>query len=149
MTLLVDDQLLSVVLRGEALPGHLAGDQPLFTTGYWYVRLCQAALGVVNRPGVLSGPFTALPADRREQALTAVLELPDEIGLISLRELGPVIAQLRARHRLNILGIEAVAAAMQLGATVALSVSSPRLEDALSTEGRPVEIVGEPITGDA
>lgn len=141
MTLVVDDQLLSIVLRGEWLPGQLDSRQPIFTTGYWYVRLCQAALGVVDGPGPLSGPFAALPRDRREQALAAVLELPNEIGLISLRELGPVIAQLRARHQLNILSIEAVASAVHLGATVALSARSPRLEAALAAEGRPVAIV--------
>ena len=141
MTLVVDDQLLSIVLRGERLPGQLDSRGPVFTTGYWYVRLCQALLGVVDRPGALSGPFEALPPDRREQALAAVLELPEEIGLISLRELGPVIAQLRARHRLNALDIEAVAAAVHLDAAVALSTSSPRLEAALAAEGRAVEVV--------
>lgn len=140
MTLVVDDQLLSVVLRGESLPGHLDSSGPIFTTGYWYVRLCQAALGVADRPGALSAPCAALPPDRRERALAALLELPDEIGLISLRVLAPVIAQLRVRHRLNILSIEAVAAAVHLGATVALSVRSPRLEAALAAEGRAVEI---------
>ncbi|MDQ1439751.1 MAG: hypothetical protein QOK43_3380 [Acidimicrobiaceae bacterium] len=141
MTLVVDDQLLSLILRGGRLPGQLDSSGPIFTTGQWYVRLCQAALGVADRPGTLSGPFAALPPHRRAQALAAVLELPDEIGLISLRELAPVIAQLRARHQLNILSIEAVAAAVQLGATVALSTMSPRLEAALAAEGRPVEIV--------
>lgn len=141
MTLLVDDQLLSAVLRGEGLPGRLVADRPLFTTGYWYVRLCQAALGVADRAGVLSGPFAALSPNRREEALVAVLELPEEIGLVGLRDLGPVIARLRTRHQLNILSIEAVAAAVHLGATVALSARSPRLEHALTAEGRPIEIV--------
>ncbi|MFN2506195.1 MAG: hypothetical protein ABR540_18610 [Acidimicrobiales bacterium] len=141
MTLIVDDQLLSVVLRGERLPDELNTIGPIFTTGYWYVRLCQASLGVADRPGALSGPFAVLPPHRREQALAAVLELPDEIGLISLRELAPVIARLRARHHLNILSIEALAAAVQLSATVALSARSSRLEAALAAEGRPVELV--------
>lgn len=140
MTLLVDDKLLSLVLRGVRLPGRLARGQSLFTTGYWYVRLCQAALAAGDRPGVLSGPFAALPPGRREQAVAAVLELPQAIGLVSLRELGPVIGRLRARHQLNLLSIEALAAAVQLGATVALSTRSPRLEEALTAEGRPFEI---------
>lgn len=89
MTIVVDDQLLSIALRGGRLPGQLDSSGPIFTTGYWYVRLCQAALGVVDRPGALPRPFAALPRDRRERALAAVLELPDEIGLISLRELAP------------------------------------------------------------
>ena len=135
MTLLLDDHLLSIVLRGDKLPAPLGSHRTIATTGYWYVRLCQAVLGVADRIGRLSGPFAGLPTGRREQALAAVLELPDEIGLVSLRELGPVIGRLRARHQLNILSIEALAAAVYLNATVALSVGSPRLENALHAEG--------------
>lgn len=86
---------------------------------------------------MLSGPLAALPEPFRENALRAVLELPDAIGLLGLRELGPRIGQLRGRHALNILSIEAVAAAVHLQATVFLSVSSPRLEAALRAEGCP------------
>lgn len=137
MTLLVDDQVLSQLLRGEPLTDLIdltEASEPVFTTGYWYVRLCQAALEVADRPGALSGSFLALPPERREQAVTAVLELPSEIALLSLRELGPVIARLRAQHQLNILGMEALAAAEQLRARVVLSARSPRLEQALSAE---------------
>jgi len=141
VTLLVDDQLLSVALRGEELPAPLGPDSTIATPGYWYVRLCQAVLGVADRPGTLSGPFAALPSGRREQALAAVLELPEDIGLVSLRELGPVIARFRARHQLNILGVEALAAAVYLNATVALSARSPRLEDALGVEGMSFQVV--------
>lgn len=141
MTLLVDDQLLSVVLRGEQLPSSLVVGDELYTTGYWYVRLCQAALGVADRRGSLSGPFAALPAGRQEQALAAVLELPDEVGLLSLRQLAPLIGRLRARHQLNILGMEALAAAVELNARVALSSTSPRLEAALVAENLDFEIV--------
>ena len=97
----------------------------VYTTGYWYVRLCQAVLGAQNRHGVLSGPFEELSADLRERAMTALLELPEQIGLVSLRELAPQIGQLRQRHDLNILGIEALAAAKYLDATVHLSASAP------------------------
>ena len=50
--------------------------------------------------------------------MRAVLELPEEIGLLSLRDLGPTIAQLRNDHQLNILGMEALAAASRLNAKV-------------------------------
>ncbi|MGI8759338.1 MAG: hypothetical protein ACR2K0_08535 [Acidimicrobiales bacterium] len=142
MTILVDDQLLSVVLRGDELPEHLTAGRGIYTTGYWYARLCQAALGVADRPGVLSTPFAALPPSRREQALATVVELPEEIGLVSLRELAPVMARLRRRHQLNILGTEALAAAVHLDATVALSARSPRLQAALTAESCPFEIDG-------
>ncbi len=92
-----------------------------------------------TRPG--KGYATVNPSWCREQALAAVLELPNEIGVVSLRELGPVIGRLRARHQLNILSVEALAAAVYLNATVALSTRSPRLEDALSAEGMSVHVV--------
>jgi len=138
VTQLVDDQLLSGILRGGPAPKRRV---PVFTTGYWYVRLCQAVLGAAGRTGVLSGPFAALPAAARERATQALLELPESVGLLSLRDLGPHIGQLRQSHDLNILGMEALAAAIHLEADVYLSAASPRLEAALKAEGRRVTIV--------
>ena len=86
--------------------------------------------------------LTGQPANLRDQAIRKLLELPDEIGLVSLRTLGPLIARHRNRHRLNALGSEALAAAVHLGADVFLSVPSPRLEGALRAEGLHVEVVG-------
>jgi len=142
VTLLVDDQVLSLLLRGEPPAALVNAGDAIFTTGYWYVRLCQAVLGAADRPGALSSPFIALPPESRDHALAAVLELPEEIGLLSLRELAPVLARLRARYQLNILGMEALAAAVQLDARVVLSARSPRLEDALLVEGCMFEVVG-------
>ena len=135
---LIDDQFLGQVLRG-ATPRSLAAAE-LYTTGYWYVRLCQAALGADERTGVLSRPFAELSPDLRSRALKAVLDLPDSIGMLSLRELGPTIAELRQHHQLNILGIEALAAASLLGAHVHLSAPSPMLETALESENLTVNI---------
>ena len=138
-TALVDDQLLGRVLRGSQ-PRALRR-ATVFTTGYWYVRLCQAVLGAAQRPGVLSGPFAELPDELRERAVAAVVELPDAIGLVSLRELGPVIGRLRARHALNVLGMEALAAATYLAADVYLSAPAPRLQQAVAEEGRTARII--------
>ena len=138
MSQLLDDQLLGHVLRGGDPP---RPDEEIYTTGYWYVRLCQAVLGASERDGVLSGPFAALPADARERALDGLLALPPSIGLVSLRDLGPLIGRLRARHSLNILGMEALAAASRLEADVFLSAPSPQLVKALSTEGRSATVV--------
>jgi hypothetical protein len=135
---LIDDQHLGTVLRGEA-PRTLASKE-LYTTGYWYVRLCQAVLGAQARIGMLSEPFADLPDELRERALAVVLELPTNIGMLSLRELGPTIARLRQDHQLNILAIEALAAAAHLGADVYLSASSPRLEDALRSRDLRVKV---------
>lgn len=133
MTQLIDDQLLGSVLRGQRPP---RPDATVFTTGYWYVRLCQAVLGASDRPGILSGPFDTLPAEARDRAVEALVELPDPVGLVSLRDLAPTIGRLRRRHQLNILGLEALAAALHLEADVYLSAPSPRLQDALHQEGR-------------
>jgi hypothetical protein len=135
---LLDDQLLSQVLRGKA-PARRRAD--VYTTGYWYVRLCQAALGASDHRGVLSSPFVSLPPDHRERAMRALMELPENVGLVSLRDLAPLIGQLRRRHDLNILGMEVLSASIHLEADVYLSAPSPRLQDALDREGRRVEVV--------
>ena len=138
MIQIIDDQLLGAVLRGSAPPRRRAD---AFTTGYWYVRLCQAVLASSTNTGVLSAPFATLPAPTRDRAIQALLELPDGIGLVSLRELAPIIGQLRIRHDLNILGMEVLAAAVLLEADVYLSAPSPRLQEALIRESRRAEIV--------
>jgi len=135
---LIDDQYLSSVLRGH--PPRSLRTATLYTTGYWYVRLCQAAHRAAGRPGVLSGPLLDLPSDLRHRAMAVIMDLPDSMGLISLRDLAPVIGQLRRFHSLNILGMEALAAATRLKATVFLSAPSPLLEAALAREGRPVKV---------
>lgn len=137
MIQLVDDQWLSDILRGAAPPD---ADAQVFTTGYWYVRLCRAVLGAADRTGALSRPFAALPRPARERATRSLLELPDSIGLLSLRTLAPAIGQLRQRHELNILGMESLAAATQLQADVYLSATSPRLEAALRAENIRVDV---------
>jgi hypothetical protein len=135
---LLDDQLLGRVLRGDDPP---RSGVEIYTTGNWYVRLCQAVLGASERAGVLSEPFASLPDDARARAIEGLLTLPASIGLLSLRDLGPLIGQLRARHDLNILAMEALAAASRLEAEVFLSAPSPRLLDALRAEGRTATVI--------
>lgn len=135
---LLDDGHLSAVLRGFEV-GELDG-RDLFTTGYWYVRLCQAVLGGRGVSGTLSGPFASLPDGLRSRVTAAVMQLPDAIGLVSLRELAPLIGQLRREHSLNILGMEALAAASYLHADVFLHAPSPRLQAALTLEHLSVQV---------
>ncbi len=82
----------------------------------------------------------ALPPELRRRALAAVMALPEEIGLLSLRTLAPLIGELRRAYDMNLLGIEALAAARHLGASVFLSARSPRLEAALEREGVEVRL---------
>jgi len=135
---LIDDQLLGGILRGRTPPRRKAD---VFTTGYWYVRLCQAVLASNRDSGTLSAPFASLPDPTRDRAIQALLDLPDQIGLVSLRELAPVIGQLRNRHDLNILGMEVLAAAVHFEADVYLSAPSPRLQEALIRESRRARIM--------
>ncbi len=100
MTQLVDDRLLATLLAGGDPP---RPQEPVHTTGYWYVRLCRAVLGSAGPSGVLSASFAALPPATRTQALQALLELPEGIRLESLRTLAPLIGHLHQRHRLNAL----------------------------------------------
>ena len=143
MNVLVDDQVLGRILRGEA-PVEIPPSAHRFTTGCWYVRLCQAVLGNPSHPGTLSRPFAGLPAELRHRARRALVELPDEIGLVSLWVLGPRVGELRTDHRLNLLGAEVVAAAIHLEALVVLTAASPLLTAALDHEGRTWVMVGAP-----
>jgi hypothetical protein len=133
VTLLVDDQILAAHLRGRSVvpPG-----ETLYTTGYWCVRLC---LAVSRRAGgMLSGPFAALPPQQRTAAASAVLELPTEIGLLSLRQLGPLIGELGTPHEpMNVLTREALAAAVELSAKVLIAEGNENrtLIAALEAEG--------------
>ena len=138
MIQLIDDQMLGSFLRG--------GDPPrpaeaVYTTGYWYVRLCQAVLGASGRDGALSRSFAVYPPEFRDLAIRRLLELPEEIGMESFRTLAPLMGELRRRHALNVLGTEALAAAVCLDADVFLSAPSPRLEQALRVEGLCVEVI--------
>jgi hypothetical protein len=136
MIWLVDDRHVGELLRTGHRPFGVRRLDQIFTTGYWYVRLCQAVLDAAYRRGVLSEPFFGLPEERRKTALAAVAELPAAVGLASLRELTPVIGRLRIEHSLNVLSSEVLAASIYLDARVLLSVTSPRLEAALASEGR-------------
>ena len=139
MTQLVDDRVLAGLLQGEAPP---ESGQPVYTTGCWYVRLCQAALSSTVS-GTLSGSFAELPPKLIPRALHSLLELPEDIGLVSLRTLATLIGRLRSRHRqLNLLSVEALAAALHLNADVYLLTPSPPLQHALAAEGRRVVILG-------
>ena len=69
----------------------------------------------------------------------ALDQLPAEIGLLSLRRLVPVMAALPGQ--LNLLTSEAVAAAVVLGARIAVSTASPLLAAAASSVDVIVDVV--------
>lgn len=133
-TVLVDDRLLIEELlvgmrRGRRQPA-------LHTTTTWWYRACRAA--VVGAGGHLSGPFEQVGAAHQEQAILALLDLPPEIGLPDPRLTVPAMARLAATHpKLNLINLEAAAAALTLSAEVWLSEPTARgvLPDVLDGVG--------------
>ena len=143
-SVLVDDRLLLEHLLGGTSKElrRLVNKRQVFTTGYWYYRLCHA-IRSDKVTGALSGPFNRAETSVREMAALALVRLPDEIGLLSLRELAPSMAEGVERHRLNVMSLEALAAGVHLGANILLAVGSenPALIIAAESEGLRVRIV--------
>lgn len=93
---------------------------PIATTTYWWYRACRAA--VVGGAGKLSGPIAELDAGDQSRVIAAMLQLTDDIGLPDPRRLVPEMAAVAARHpSLNVMNVEAVAAARTMAARVVLS----------------------------
>jgi hypothetical protein len=120
LTVLVDDQTLSGLLRDDIAWPHYR----VFTTGHWYLRLCQAV--VRGAGGALSRPLLSLPPPRRETALRSVLELPERVELVGWCDVAPVMAsQLDGPGRgLNLLSREALAVASLLQAQVIMAAGN-------------------------
>jgi hypothetical protein len=133
---LLDDRLLVE----ELLVGLRTGRRrpTLFTTSYWYYRACRAA--VAGAGGQLSGPFEQLPPLEQERAILSLLELREDLGLPDPRRTVPVMGEIARRHpHLNLLNVEATAAALVLSAEVWLSERAAEglLPGVLDTEGVP------------
>jgi len=115
-TVVVDDRLLIE----ELLAGLGVAGRALYTTIYWYYRACRAA--ALGGGGHLSGPFSQLPPRQQELAIASMLTLREDIGLPDPRRTVPVMVEVAGRHpRLNLLNLEAVAAAHTLEAVIWLS----------------------------
>jgi hypothetical protein len=118
-SVLIDDRLLVDHLTSSSVLGPRS-KASLHTTTYWYYRACRAAS--FGGGGQLSGPFASLSVDRQSQAIQSLLLLSDEIGLPDPRPLAPAMVDITSRHpRLNVMNVEAIAAAYLLGARVLLS----------------------------
>jgi hypothetical protein len=138
--ILIDDRLLIAVLLDEPL-GLPAGGT-LHTTAYWYYRACRAA--VTGGAGQLSGPFRSVNPDQQAAAITAILALPDDIGLPDARLLVPLMVDIHQRHpHLNLMNLEAAATARLLAAQVLLSppAADGVLPPALDAEHLPWAVI--------
>jgi hypothetical protein len=120
-TILLDDHLLLRVLLDDE-PSSLRPDgAALATTGLWYHRLCRA-LADDAVTGSMSSRLGAVDDEVASAVLGAVVDLPVDIELISLRTLGwPMARLLHTAARLNLLSLEALAAAQHSSADICLA----------------------------
>jgi hypothetical protein len=140
--LFIDDALLLRARAGlvEGEIGRAVAHSEVFTTGSWYYRLARAVHSR-QMAGALSRPFGSFSADRRARVLAALDHLPPEIGLISLRDLVPVMGVLDVGRQLNLLSAEALAAAQVIGAGIRTTTDSPMLREGAAVIGVEVRIV--------
>lgn len=126
-TVLVDDHILLRVLLGDEPSTLRSGQTELATTGLWYHRLCRA-LGNDTVVGALSRQLGGIDSAVAGEVARAVVELPEHISLISLRTLAWPMGQLIAGGtRLNLLSLEALAAAQHLDAEICLAATDANL----------------------
>jgi hypothetical protein len=144
-TVLVDDHLLLRTPLDDEPPSLRTADTRLATTGLWYHRLCRA-LSDDAVVGSMSRRLGAVDDATTAQVLGAVVELPETIELISLRDLAWDMATLvHQGPRLNLLGLEALAAARHLAADICLAGpdDNPPLRAAARACGIPIRTIGD------
>ena len=126
--IVIDDQLLLAVLSNTGPADIVAAVAigEVFTTGSWYYRLGRA-VSAGTGTGALSGRLQALDESMRQRVLASLEDLPDQIGLLSLRVVVPVMQALAVTRPLNFLNAEALGAALLLDASIAVTVEAPLL----------------------
>jgi hypothetical protein len=136
--------LLRILLDDEPHDLRPAGAQ-IFTTGLWYHRLCRALTD-----DTVTGTFSRALGDAdpgvARSAVQAIASLPPFVDLVSPRSLAWPMAQLLSEGvRLNLLSLEALAAAEHLGAGLCLAVAdeNPRLRAAASARNVAIRHVGD------
>ncbi len=142
VALLDDHLLLRVLLGADDIDPPLVG--PFATTGLWYHRLGRALLASPVL-GALSRRLGDVDEEISAGVVAAVTALPEHIDLVSLRSLaGPMATLVAEGTRLNLLSLEAIAAARHLGATIHLAAEDLNAPLVAEAERRDidVEVVG-------
>ena len=120
-TVLVDDHVLLRLLIDDEPAELRPRPAAIATTGLWYHRLCRA-LTDQTVVGSMSRRLGGVDAAVAAEVIASVIELPDTVGLVSLRSLGwPMGALVQSGVRLNLLSLEALAAAQHLDADICLA----------------------------
>ncbi|MDZ7673749.1 MAG: hypothetical protein U5K30_01560 [Acidimicrobiales bacterium] len=142
---LIDDHLLLRLLLDEEPQDLRSPGTAIATTGLWYHRLCRA-LADEAVVGSMSRRLGAVENDVAASALASVIELPETVELVSLRTLGWPMAELvHAGARLNLLSLEALAAARRLSAEICLAEQNDN--DPLRAAASALEVTVRSVTG--
>ncbi|MHB1445525.1 MAG: hypothetical protein ACYCZV_07725 [Acidimicrobiales bacterium] len=142
--ILVDDHLLLRILLDDEPVDLRPGGAEVLTTGLWYHRLCRS-VGDRTVTGVFSQALGSADPLVAAAAIEAVTSLPDSIGLVSLRQLAwPMAHLLEDGIKLNLLSLEALAAAEHLGAELCLASAdrNPHLLAAAQARNTPARLLG-------
>jgi hypothetical protein len=119
--IIIDDHLLLRLLLEDEPPELRPNGAAIGTTGLWYHRLCRA-LSDQTVVGSISRRLGQVDKSVAAGVIEAVIELPDSIELLSLRSLGwPMADLVHGGARLNLLSLEALAAARHLSAEICLA----------------------------
>ena len=140
---LVDDHLLLAVLLGREPAALRLSDSRIATTGLWYHRLCRAVIDSTV-VGSMSRRLSGLTPAAASAVIASVVRLPPDIEMVSLRTLGwPMAELLSGGLRLNLLSLEAIAAARAIEAEICLAEAdrNEALMDAARTLGLNVRTV--------
>ncbi len=141
--IVIDDHLLLRMILGDEPAALRPRGGRLSTTGLWYHRLGRA-LANPTVTGVMSRSLGDAYPGMGAAAVRAITALPDSVGLVSLRELAWPMAQLVADGlRLNLLTLEALAAAEHLEAELCLAAAdeNPPLLEAATHRGVPIRLI--------
>jgi len=141
----IDDHLLLRILLDDEPTGLRRAVGAVFTTGLWYHRLCRA-LASTAVTGPLSRRLGAADPTFGATALRSVTDLPETIGVLSFRTLAwPMARLVSAQVRLNLLSLEALAAAEELGAELCLATQdeNPTLLGAAAARGLPIRLIAD------
>jgi hypothetical protein len=141
--IVLDDHLLLRILLEDEPAELRPGGARIFTTGLWYHRLCRS-LSNRNVAGVFSSALGNADPSVATAAIEAVTRLPDSIELVSLRDLAWPMARLVDEGiRLNLMSLEALAAAEHLEAELCLDVAdeNPPLLEAARARSTPLRLL--------
>ena len=117
----IDDHLLLRVLLDDEPADLRRGAGRIWTTGLWYHRLARA-LAAPTVTGALSRQLGGIDQRLAANVVRSMIELPVSIGLVSLRDIaGPMAQMVGTGLRLNLMSLEALAAAEHTGATICLA----------------------------